>query len=122
MSNEIKIEDIKRDDRMYVEKHYNNSCDIVKRDGLYTHYTEGRRRILQVRLFFMDCHCRTAKSRNLLRSFDEGHSIKVGQSVDPHLYYKKCSYERCTETNSTEVYYWFKCNCKCRHQSLSFVR
>ena len=118
MSNEIRIEDTKRDDDMYEDKHYDENCDIVKRDAIYIVKTWGLERTLEVLTFFMVCNCRT-NSKNLLPKFNDGKSVEVGKSIDIHLPNKRCSYEKRLQYNGAE-YYVFKCDCKCRHQSFSY--
>jgi hypothetical protein len=118
MSNEIKIEDIKRDDHMYEDTHYDKSCGIVRRNGFWRVNTGGLERTLEVLAFFMVCHCRT-KSENLLPIFDAGQSVNVGVSIDVHLPNKKCSFEQYQQYDGRD-YYVFKCDCKCRQPSFSY--
>ena len=95
MSNEIKIEKTERDYHMYEETHYDSSCAIVEKVGTYINNTRGLVRTLEVQIFFMVCNCRK-NSRNQLPRFLQGHWINVGkgESVDPHLPNKECSYKQ----------------------------
>jgi hypothetical protein len=115
MSNEIKIEDIERDDHMYEEKHHDKKCHIEEHAGTYTDRAGELRRTLKVQGFVMVCNCYKQLRNPLL----EGQPIMLGESVDLHLHNKRCSYKRYPICDGHIWYYVFKCYCYCR-PSLSY--
>ena len=118
MSNEIKIEDTKRDD-MHNEIHYDTRCRTENRVGTYSEKAGEMERTLAVEFIFMVCYC-GKKKRNPLDLFDNKYRIEMGESVDVHLPDRYCNYYRLPGyMHGKNVLYQFECRCFCRNERVS---
>lgn len=118
MSNEIEIEDTKRDKDMDGEIHHNRDCNTVRRNGTYIHDRDGREYTIKVLIIFMVCHCERKKS-NPLPQFDLGQRIASGECIDNHLPDKGCYYKRYPQCDDDGTSFMFKCFCHCRDEYVS---